>query len=362
MTCNSEIVLNKNIKSNKTKKIYIEILRCIAIFLVIFNHTGLNGFQLYARTSNEILYIIYLALAIICKIAVPIFFMISGALLLKKEESIKEIYKKRVLRIVVVIIIASFFQYIWEIKENFTEFSIKEFFVTIYSKNIVSSYWFLYAYLGFLITLPFLRSLVKNMKKEYYYYLFALYIFYILVVPIVREITDIDLYSQVKLGIFTTNIIAPIAGYFCENILRKEKINKKVIIIGTIIVITIIAVAEILTRLEIKDTGNKRAQTYLSYGTILIAIYVYMLIKLIFENKKLPKLLEKAILIIGSCSFGVYLIERNIRELIFEKMILTLSPMIKNMPACIITILTIILIGTIITMILKKIPYVKKIL
>lgn len=362
MDCSNEIIETNNkksIKNNKTKKVYIEMLRCIAIFLVIFNHTGINGFQLYARTGNEILYAIYLAFSIVCKIAVPIFFMISGALLLNKEESIKELYKKRVLRIVIVIIFASFFQYIWEMKNDFNIF---DFFKTIYSKNIVSSYWFLYAYLGFLITLPFMRSLVKNMKKEYYYYLFALYIFYILVVPFIREITGIDLYSQVKLGIFTTNIIAPIAGYFCENILKKEKINKKSIIIGTIIVIATIAIAELLTILEIRDTNNKRVQTYLSYGTILIATYVYIFIKFIFENKKLPKFLEKIILTIGSCSFGIYLIERNIRSVIFEDMISALSPIIKSMPACIMTILTIILIGTIITMILKKIPYINKLL
>lgn len=92
----------------KQKKLYIEILRIIAIAFVIFNHTGKNGFQLYSITDNEIMYVIYLTMAVICKIAVPIFFMVSGALLLNKEESIKDLYKRRVSRIVLVILIASF--------------------------------------------------------------------------------------------------------------------------------------------------------------------------------------------------------------------------------------------------------------
>lgn len=70
-------------------------LRIITIALVLFNHTETNGFQLYAITSNIYLYL-YIFLTIFCKIAVTIFFMISGGVILGKEESLKDLYKKRV--------------------------------------------------------------------------------------------------------------------------------------------------------------------------------------------------------------------------------------------------------------------------
>lgn len=346
----------------KQKKLYIEILRIIAIAFVIFNHTGKNGFQLYSITDNEIMYVIYLTMAVICKIAVPIFFMVSGALLLNKEESIKDLYKRRVSRIVLVILIASFIQYLWQKDFDIEKLNIKVFFKTIYSKEMIVPYWFLYTYLAFLISLPFLRNLVKNMRKEHFYYLFVLYIIYQLFVPIINEATGWTLNNRAKIGMFSLNIIAPIVGYFCENIMKKEKINKKTIIFGTIGTIIIIIVAEALTIWKVRKTGNATIQTYLNYGDIFIATYVYMMIKYIFENKKIPKFLERTITIIGSCSFGVYLWELNIREVIFAPMIKTLTPIIKAMPACIITIICVISIGTIITMILKKIPYVKKLL
>ena len=68
-------VVENNV-ATKGKKIYIEVLRCIAIFFVIFNHTEEYGFDLYKETAETLPYIIYLTISIFCKAAVPIFFMI----------------------------------------------------------------------------------------------------------------------------------------------------------------------------------------------------------------------------------------------------------------------------------------------
>lgn len=76
------------------KKLHLEFLRIIAIMLVIFNHTGEKGFLLYTIARDSVLYEFYLFSSIACKVAVPLFWMISGALLINKEESISVIYKK----------------------------------------------------------------------------------------------------------------------------------------------------------------------------------------------------------------------------------------------------------------------------
>ena len=125
------------------------------------------------------------------------FFMISGALLLNKEESIKTLYKKRVLRIVIVIVIASLIQYIYIIRNNLGSFNLITFIKTIYKKPIVTPYWYLYSYLSYLITLPFLRNMVKNMKKEHYYYLFCIYIVYRIVFPIIKQRFGISNYLTI---------------------------------------------------------------------------------------------------------------------------------------------------------------------
>ena len=71
------------------RKLHIEALRIVAALFVLFNHTGEEGFFLFAAwPATSPLCWAYLSLSILCKAAVPLFFMASGALLLtdKREE------------------------------------------------------------------------------------------------------------------------------------------------------------------------------------------------------------------------------------------------------------------------------------
>lgn len=76
------------------KLIHIEILRILAIFFVLFIHTGNSGFTLYAVQESTVSTALCLSMAMIAKTAVPLFFMISGALLLGKDETVAQLYKK----------------------------------------------------------------------------------------------------------------------------------------------------------------------------------------------------------------------------------------------------------------------------
>ena len=73
----------RQIGQSGMKKVYYEWLRCIACFMVIFNH--LKGYRLFMDASG-IKQICYIILSVLTKINVPVFFMVSGALLLEKQE------------------------------------------------------------------------------------------------------------------------------------------------------------------------------------------------------------------------------------------------------------------------------------
>ncbi len=157
--------------------VHIELLRIVAIFLVMFNHTWIYGFTYFNSCVGTPSYWFYLFLSIMVKIDVPIFFMISGAVLLGKEETITELYRKRVLRIVLVLVLFSIVSYLYlyttgELKE----FSVIDFVTRLYAGDIVGSYWFLYRYLGFLILLPILRVMVKHIDNMHFLYIFIVYL------------------------------------------------------------------------------------------------------------------------------------------------------------------------------------------
>ena len=100
-----------------SKKTYFEFMRIIACALVIFNH--LRGYSLYGISSG-LKQFLYMTLTMITRINVPLFFMISGALLLEKQEDIKIVFKKRVSRIVIIMLLFEFFLYITTSLETLT--------------------------------------------------------------------------------------------------------------------------------------------------------------------------------------------------------------------------------------------------
>lgn len=82
--------------------------------------------------------------------------MISGGLLLGRQEILKELFSKRILRYAVVILIFTFLQYLRIVRVNPEGgFHPSIWLLYCYVGNIIEPYWFLKSYLSMLIILPF---------------------------------------------------------------------------------------------------------------------------------------------------------------------------------------------------------------
>ena len=177
----------------KKKKLYFEFIRAVSMLMVIFNHTGTKGFFLFTQKMDSPLYPFYLFISIACKVGVPPYWMISGALLLPKDESIKKVYLHRVLRMVIVLIIFSLPYFVLDVIENNKDIGLElvgEFFLKLYTKKHATAFWFIYAYISMLMMLPVLRMLVRAMPRKYFQYLFLLVLLLLGVLPIVEYIAS----------------------------------------------------------------------------------------------------------------------------------------------------------------------------
>ena len=126
----------------------LDVLRIVAIFFVLFTHTGSMGSKIYTGLEpGGVYYIFCIGLDTLRIICVPLFLMLSGTLLLGKTESIFFIIKKRISRIFIVLIVFSFIQYWWQIRTLESEISGSEFIYLFYTGNIRGTYWYLYCYL-----------------------------------------------------------------------------------------------------------------------------------------------------------------------------------------------------------------------
>lgn len=341
----------------KKRKIHLEILRLIAIYFVIFNHTGVNAFQAYStKEPGSLLYNMYLIMAIVCKIAVPLFFMISGATLLGKTESIKDLYFKRVFKIVEVLLLFSFIQYI---RIN-TNFDIVDFTQKIYQKSIITQYWFLYAYIAFLIILPILRIIAKNIDKKEVIYLFLLWIVSDLLISFFENTLQIYRNVNLTIPLFKTIIIYPILGYSCEKFF--DEVNKKLVII-ILFIITIFATifTIVLTNFEISKTGDLLTQKYIGTYILPHTVLAYLTIKYIVDSVNIHEKIARTIAWCGSCVMGIYLLETFLHSFMYKFAYIT-KGIIGTMPAFLGGIFVAILIGLILVSILKHIPIIKHII
>lgn len=362
--------MNTELTTIKSRKIFIDILRILACFLVIVNHTNSQIFLSVTSVNDGIgiSYILSMAYFYFSKIAVPIFFMISGALLLNKDYEIKDFIKKKLLRYLIILVLFSIIYYIyynrnediWHIR------NILIFFKSIYSTHITNSYWFLYSYLGILIMLPLIRKMVKNFNKNDYYYLFGIYIIIKSIFPIMEKILKIEgLSIFVSKMIFTETVIYFILGHYLVNILKiKNKNRKKVVIISCITLISYILASCLYTIITLKKQGEYDlffADTD-SIIRLLPALSVFFIFNIIIEKLKISGKIQKIIIWISQCTLGIYLLSDFIMQLTGKFYKNILSNNFQMIIAMIIWEIGIFSIGLVITSILKKIPIIKKLL
>ena len=155
------------------KKYYLEVIRILAILMVMYNHSA--AFMSFSNQSG-VEYAISFLFSMVCKGAVPLFFMVSGALLLGKNESGKDLFQKRILRMILVIVIFSFLYYMKLVLKGERPFAPFSFLLSLPTDLVYLPYWFLYSYLGVLTILPILRPLAQNMSKNTFWYLIILQI------------------------------------------------------------------------------------------------------------------------------------------------------------------------------------------
>ena len=346
------------------RKLYLEIVRIIAIVLVVINHTDLNYYYYHDPSSGIITFLISLIFTILCTIDVPLFFMISGALLLGKTETIKEVYQKRVIRIVFVIIIFSILQYVVKIsKGEFDSPSLKDFILRLLSGNIQETYWFLYAYLGYMMLLPFFRKMAISLSDKEFIYLICIKMIFDLINPVLIGTNAVQLSNAwgSAFASVTANVWYFFAGYWVETKLKDKDVFKQYNLnmlkaasfIGIILPVAIIT-SEYACNVGLNDL-------YITMTTPLLSISVFIFAKYVFSRKEIEEGGQQIICRMGKCVFAVYLTEWFARA-VFLPMYKTLIMHIFGVLACLIYIVCSLILAFMIAGLLKKIPGLNKLI
>ena len=369
---NSAPQTTKN-KQPKKKLLHIEFLRFLCIWLVMFTHTATAGFSIFITRPESLFYPFYLVVPFWVKTAVPIFFMISGALLLGREEPIAVIFKKRIWRFLQVIFVFSLINYIWFYHNLPLTIGshIAKFFTMLYSSNMATAYYFLYIYIGFLLMLPIWRKLVKAMTENLYLYLIGLNLFFVGCVPV---ISFLIFHGTAEINYFVNPLLAIsepsfyfIMGYWIEHVLPDSWLTKRNLIkLGIAAVIGTLIGASITHYHGVVAGGMTEAISERFYDSFLFlnTAFVFCLARWWFSHHEVSSAWSKRLVFLGSISFGVMLFEeitRNLTHIILSKVLLVYLYRFPFFNAVIWICLAYAL-GVLITYLIKKIPYFQKLI
>lgn len=271
---------------NSERSSWIDLSRVIAILGVIFIHSsGPFFYQIQSISKFEWLSVNFIESATRC--SVPIFMMISGALLLKESGycfSIKTIYK-RIMRVFVPLVIWSilflyYTSYYTGEKINPTQILIKP---------AMYHLWFIYAIIGVYLTLPILQSIFSTMLKsnQFTIYFFCLWLIY----------TSMPIYINLPLAkLLQLNELFGYGGYFLLGGVIKSKSknhNPKNPVLISIYIISVLITFLITTYLSFKtNSGNETAYQYFSINVFASSISMFFILSRIDLGISVGKIFE----------------------------------------------------------------------
>jgi surface polysaccharide O-acyltransferase-like enzyme len=354
-----------NILSPRPRRLlHLDLLRIIAIFFVIFNHTGDRGYFLFAGSTESVMYFPYMATSVLCKTAVPIFFMISGSLLLPKQESYKELFSKRILRMVVILVLISVPYYVW--LHGSQGLDLPNFFSYIYCNSASTSLWYLYSYIALLLMMPFLRNMVKGMKEKDFLYLIIGYALVSGVIPCLEFClwkTDMPLHKSFDPVLFMApSIFYALVGYYLEHVLDLGKISRKCLLLGAVLCFVTLGITCFFTHCQAQMLGDcdmEQLERFFNCFICFPAMMLYVIMKQAcnrVRNERIQKLLP----IFGDAVFGIYLIEKFARALT-GAVYTVVQPILGSFAASIFWVFASFSLSFLIIFILKRTPIIKKI-
>jgi surface polysaccharide O-acyltransferase-like enzyme len=239
---------------------------------------------------------------------VPIFFMVSGCLLLDKAEPLTTFFRKRIDKVLVPLVVWSALYFAFGGEKSLTLRSALSLLVTPAYYHL----WYLYAILGIYLFLPLLRILVRYASQVELRYFVLLWLTAVAFIPLweraTKSTSDIDLLS-----------ISGFTGYLVlGKLLAGVRLSPRIVRLlapAWIILVTLTAVGTFFITGHV-GSFDGLLYGYLSPGVIAMSAVAFLLISHIVRGWKAGehRVTLRIITLLSQASLGVYLVHPAILE------------------------------------------------
>ena len=247
----------------------------------------------------------------ICRVSVPIFFMISGALILEQTVNYKKSLK-RTGDILIKTVVWSVIFIIWDffyLAESYN-------FQLMFAVPVRVHFWFLYVMVGIYLTVPLWQKLVSGASKELVRY-FS--IVFISVLGLIFVLTALKMPSTYHIPLFGASAYAGyfIMGYIIRHYIDEIKIKKW---ICALIIAGCALATDVFTLGATLEEGS-HIETFSDFKSVFIAVAA-MTVFYLFMKMKEPKH-RKWITAISNHSFNIYMMHVFFLDIIQQNIDIT---------------------------------------
>ncbi len=338
---------------------WADLIRVVAIYLVVVVHVSGQLTNAWGKISlgQWLIADVYGGIARVC---VPLFFMISGYLLLPRSESLGAFYAKRIPKILIPLIVWSLIYLGWYCGGHPGACTPNFVWNLFLVQGTYYHLWFLYSLLSIYLILPVLRLLVRpDTDQRLLWYLIALWLIFQPMVSLANKFWN-----------FSINLSAPLApgftGYFVLGYLLGEVALSRARVILAAVIGTVGTLATILgTYLMTSASGKFDGFFYdfLALGVVLASGAAFILLRWLSEKEPFTSpIVHTATRTLAISTFGIYLIHVLVIEVLSWIPFFHINSFMGNAIWSVPLVSTIVfLISILLVRILQKIPVLKAI-
>ena len=332
--------------------IWLDNARIVSIFAVVLLHVA--AIILSENSIGTEYWWIGNIFSTLVRWCVPVFVMISGALLLDphKQESLSTFYSKRFSRILIPILFWSIFFSCWTFLQGFIDGEPPTYLTLLGNLSRGLPYghlWFLYMIWGLYLFTPFLRIILKDLKKKENEFL-------IISAFTMASINFIYMSFHGVGGpvLFINWFLLYIPFFLVGYLIRKDNSNNKILLWTTFSLSSLLTlIGYYVVSIQNASIADAYFHGYLSITVVPMSISAMYLLK----SWNTPILNEHVNKKISSLSFGIYLIHPIFVEVLNKTGYIKMVHPAISIPSSTIIIFAI---SAVIAWIFYKIPYLSR--
>lgn len=287
--------------NNMERKREFDVLRALACLGVVYLHVAAPALRQF---DDMLTWHVSNLLTSLCTAAVPIFFMMSGALALGREKTadVNDLFRRRLWRVLVPFAVWTLIMlgyYLWRDGAE----AAKKAAENLLSVPVTTPYWFLYAYLPLLLIAPLMRKMVEGMERRHWNYLLLLW----LACSVLPHTLPISWRRSWYPG-YSLNFLGGMLGYFLlgyrlTQIKYKGKPWQFALAAGVLVLCIAGGTYGMSMRYAVY---SELLKSYLSLFVVLLAVCLFLLARSVAETKP-NRLCGRGWGVLSNASFGVYL-------------------------------------------------------